>query len=198
MDRLPKALPPRSDILEAYRDLKTPDVFQMEEYRARLTSCDLRENVTRVEEFPDALAPGISDFRPVTVMVRSPEILRFYRSFKGEGERRAIPLYLAWVDEQAGQILHGLYDDRLHDLHFEALRELGMDIAKRMSYKVQYLDCGVWEVRKAHRQSEEAVMEQKGYVRSPHSGEWQTRAERIAEAEEYGRRLAMGIHKRDD
>lgn len=184
MLNLGKTIPERTDVLEAYHDLKTPDIIGTVDYWTKSARCDLRPTVTEVIEF------GPGDFRSVDAVVRNPEVLKFYKAFRVSALKRGIPLFLSWVDLQAGQILHCYWEESLGPLHWEAYEALGLNVAITQSIKVEYLGHGIWQERKSLRRSMADTAASLGLVISPISGEWQTLEERIIEAEAYGKALA--------
>lgn len=126
-----------------------PDVFLSWSYQQLLSRIDMRETVTSVEERP--LDDGLCDFVPVQVVVRSPAVIAFYHAFRANARKRGIPIFLAWVDEVAGMILHGHYQEQMSPLHWDALRAVGEDVASTQSHKVKYLGLGVWAEREMLR-----------------------------------------------
>lgn len=138
--------PQRSDILAAYQDLKKPDVFLTIWYKRLYTECNLMPHETGVVEVAGALN-GLSDFQPEVREVRSSTLIRFYRSFCYQAEKRGIPLFMAWCGIDACMILHAWYKDELTSLHWEAYEALGNDVAKSGSHMVVHSGLGIWEVR---------------------------------------------------
>lgn len=151
MDRLrslPRTPPSRSDQELAYADLRTPDLFLCkQEYFALLAECDLTVFDVVVQEMPDALAPGVADYRTVIQPRLNPDVVGFYRAFRTRARKEGIPIYLAWADTQAGAIYHGHYKDRLSERHWEALTRLGEEVAATQSHFVRHLGLGVWATR---------------------------------------------------
>lgn len=100
------------------------------------------------------------------------------------------------VAGRAVRIIHAHYKRALTPMHWKGLIALGEDVAARMSLKVvnAFTDHGgdpaQWIVRRNLRVSKKSLAIEAGKVLSPLTGLPQTLAERIAEAEAYGRKLA--------
>lgn len=176
-------------MLEAYCDLKTPDIVGSAMYWHKATLVDKRGEVRRVVARPGSADDYLQEFVVEAEQTKSLECLKFYRAFHTAALKRGIPLYLAWADMQGVGVLHVLFDDRFTDLHWQAYEALGLDVAKTQGFKVEHLGYGVWAERKPYRQSESDTAASLGLVISPVTGAWQTLEERLAEAEEQAREL---------
>lgn len=181
--------PERRNSQEAYFDLKTPDVFGLPFFSAKRSAVDLTAVRTAIVEIADGLDVGVDDYRVETVYVLNPVVVAFYHAFERSAKTRQIPLYLAWADETAGMILHGLYDDRLSPEHWAAYEAVGYDVARSSGFKVRHIGLGVWVERELERMSAKERARRCGRVVSPISGLEQTIEERIAEAEAHAKEL---------
>lgn len=141
---LPIEAPLRVSPQEAYRDLKTPDLFGLMEYQRLRSLVDLRTSYVSVEEEGGDLVPS-------DIILRNPAVVAFYRSFLANCKKRGIPLFIAWLDRDAGLILHAHFKDRLTPEHWRAYEAIGYQVAKRQNHKVVHLGLGVWAERGALR-----------------------------------------------